>query len=95
MGHQRGAPISLFFSAVSVNDPAGKKRRNKTMLKAVSAVIMSVLLLVFLSGCGQSDQPAKPQPPAKAEQPKAAPAKPEQPQADPAKPDHPKHEHPK
>ncbi len=60
------------------------------MFKAISAVLISVLLLVFLAGCGQSDQPAKPQPPAKTEQPKAAPAKPEQPKAEPAKPEHPK-----
>jgi len=80
------------------------------MIKAISAVAMSVLLLVFLSGCGQSEQPAKPQPPAKTEQPKAqpavpapqqaAPAKPAQPMPEPAKPaqpqpDHPQHEHPK
>lgn len=75
------------------------------MIKALSAVLMSVLLIVFLSGCGQSEQPAKPQPPAKAEAPKAepakpappqaAPAKPEHPKADPTKPEHPKTEHPK
>ena len=70
------------------------------MIKAIGAVLMSVMLLVFLSGCGQSDQPAKPAPPAKAEHPTAAPAKPEQPAAAPAKPEHPtaepaKPEHPK
>ena len=42
------------------------------MIKAIGAVLMSVMLLVFLSGCGQSDQPAKPAPPAKAEHPTAA-----------------------
>lgn len=62
------------------------------MIKAMGAVVMSVLLLVFLSGCGQSEQPAKPAPPAKAEHPKAEPAKPEHPKAEPAKPDHPKAE---
>jgi hypothetical protein len=75
------------------------------MIKTIGAVLMSVMLLVFLSGCGQSDQPAKPAPPAKAEHPPAAPAKPEQPAAaptqpehptaEPAKPEHPKSEHPK
>lgn len=60
------------------------------MFKAISAVLMSLLLLVFLSGCGQSEQPAKPQPPAKTEQPKAEPAKPAPPQAAPAQPEHPK-----
>ena len=70
------------------------------MFKAISVLAMSVLLLVFLSGCGQSEQPAKPQPPAKTEQPKAqpavpappqaAPAKPAQPMAEPAKPEQPK-----
>lgn len=78
------------------------------MIKALSAVLMSVLLIVFLSGCGQSEQPAKPQPPAKAEAPKAEPAKPappaasqaapekpEHPKADPTKPEHPKTEHQK
>jgi hypothetical protein len=75
------------------------------MIKTIGAVLMSVMLLVFLSGCGQSDQPAKPAPPAKAEHPTAAPAKPEQPAAaptqpehptaEPAKPEHPKSEHPK
>lgn len=80
------------------------------MFKTISAVLMSLLLLVFLSGCGQSEQPAKPQPPAKTEQPKvqpavpappqAAPAVPAPPQAQPAQPEHPKAdptkpEHPK
>ena len=64
------------------------------MIKAIGAVLMSVMLLVFLSGCGQSDQPAKPAPPAKAEHPAAAPAKPEHPTAAPGKPEHPKSEHP-
>ena len=59
------------------------------MIKAIGAVLMSVMLLVFLSGCGQSDQPAKPATPSKAEHPTAAPAKPEQPTAAPAKPEHP------
>ncbi len=75
------------------------------MIKAIGVVLMSALLLVFLAGCGQSEQPAKPgQPaktehptaaPAKPEQPKAEPAKPEQPKSEPAKPEHPKSEHPK
>jgi len=65
------------------------------MIKAIGAVLMSVMLLVFLSGCGQSDQPAKPAPPAKAEHPTAAPAKPEQPAAAPTKPDQPKPDQPK
>ncbi|MHB8068574.1 MAG: hypothetical protein ACYDIC_11835 [Desulfobaccales bacterium] len=75
------------------------------MFKTIGAVLMSLSLLVFLSGCGQSEQPAKPQPPAKTEQPKmepakpappvAEPAKPEHPKADPTKPEHPKTEHPK
>ena len=70
------------------------------MFKAFSAVVMSALLLVFLAGCGQSDQPAKPPQPAKTEHPTAAPAKPDQPKAEhpkaaQPKPDHPQHEHPK
>ncbi len=35
------------------------------MIKAIGAVLMSVLLVVFMSGCGQSDQPAKPAQPQK------------------------------
>jgi len=65
------------------------------MIKTIGTVLMSALLLVFLSGCGQSDQPAKPGQPAKAEHPTAAPAKPEHPTAAPAKPDQSKPEHPK
>jgi hypothetical protein len=64
------------------------------MIKTIGVVLMSALLLVFLSGCGQSDQP-KPGQPAKAEHPTGAPAKPEHPTAAPAKPDQPKPEHPK
>ncbi len=59
------------------------------MLKTIGVVLMSLLLLVFLSGCGQSEQPAKPKPPAKAEQPKAQPTAPAPPQAAPAQPEHP------
>jgi hypothetical protein len=67
------------------------------MIKTIGAVLMSAVFLVFLSGCGQSDQPAKPGQPAKAEHPTAAPAKPDQPKAEhptaaPAKPEHPKAE---
>ena len=70
------------------------------MIKAMGAVLLSALLLIFLSGCGQSEQPAKPGQPPKAEHPTAAPAKPEAPKAEPAKPEHPttapaKPEHPK
>ena len=69
------------------------------MIKAIGVVLMSALLLVFLSGCGQSDQPAKPGQPSKAEHPTAAPAKPEHPKAESGKPEHPtaeqhKAEHP-
>ncbi len=75
------------------------------MIKAIGTMLMSALLLVFLSGCGQGEQPAKPGQPSKAEQPKVEPAKPEHPKAEPAKPEHPtaepakpeqpKSEHPK
>ncbi len=65
------------------------------MIKAIGAVLMSAMLIVFLSGCGQSEQPAKPQPPAKTEQPKAAPPKAAAPKAEPAKPEPPKAEQPK
>jgi hypothetical protein len=75
--------------------PSRKKRRIETMIKSIGAVLMSALLLVFLSGCGQSDQPAKPGQPSKAEHPTAAPAKPDQPKSEHPKAEQPKPEHPK
>lgn len=59
------------------------------MFKAVTAVLMAIALLAFLSGVGLTQQ-AKPEHPTPAEHPKAAPAKPEHPTAAPAKPDKPK-----
>jgi len=68
------------------------------MIKAISAVLMSALLLVFLSGCKQ-EQPSKPEQAKpgqqKTEPAKPEPAKPEHPKAEPGKPEHPKTEHPK
>jgi hypothetical protein len=73
------------------------------MIKAISRVLLSAAVLAFLSGAGLA-QTAKPEPPAKAEHPKAQPAKPDHPKAQPAKPEHPqagqakpdpKPEHPK
>jgi len=80
------------------------------MIKAIGAVLMAAVFLVFLSGGSILAQQAKPEHPAKTEHPKADPAKPDHPKAEqptpdhpkaePAKPDHPrpdkpKHEHPK
>ena len=71
------------------------------MIKGIGALLMSVALLVFLSGASLA-QTTKPEHPSKAEHPKAEPAcpeqpkaqqsKPELPKADPAKPEHPKAE---
>jgi hypothetical protein len=61
------------------------------MIKAMSRMLLSAALLVFLSGVGMA-QTAKPDHPAKTEPPKAEQVKPEHPKADPAKPDHPKAE---
>ena len=65
------------------------------MFKAIGAVLMSVMLIVFLSGCGQSEQPAKQAQPSKTEQPKPEQMKPEQPKAEHPQSEHPKSEHPK
>ncbi len=67
------------------------------MVRRAMAAFISVMLVVFLSGCGKSEQPAKP---AKTEQPQVEQKKPEAPAAQPAKPEHPtggpaKPEHPK
>ena len=69
------------------------------MIKAISRVLLSAALLVFLSGAGLA-QTAKPEHPSKAEHPQAGQVKPEHPQAEAAKPEHPKSqptnpEHPK
>lgn len=69
------------------------------MIKTVGALLMSVALLVFLSGASLA-QTAKPEHPSTAEHPKADPAKPDHPKAEQSKPEHPKAdpakpEHPK
>lgn len=73
------------------------------MIKAMSRVLLSAALLVFLSGVGMA-QTAKPEHPAKTEPPKSEQVKPEHPKAEQKKAEHPKadpkaeekkHEHPK
>jgi hypothetical protein len=64
------------------------------MIKAMSRVLLSAALLVFLSGVSLA-QTAKPEHPVKTEHPTAEQVKPEHPKADPAKPEHSKAEHPK
>jgi len=69
------------------------------MIKAMSRVLLSAALLVFLSGVSLA-QTAKPEHPAKTEPPKAEQVKPEHPKAEPGKAEHPKAdpgkaEHPK
>jgi hypothetical protein len=59
------------------------------MIKVMSRVLLSAVLLVFLSGVGMAQQ-AKPEHPSTTEHPKAEQAKPDHPKAEQAKPDHPK-----
>jgi hypothetical protein len=64
------------------------------MIKALGALLMSVAVLVFLSGSSLA-QTAKPEHPSTPEHPQAVPANPEHPKADPPQSEHPKSEHPK
>lgn len=64
------------------------------MIKVISRVLLSAILLMFLAGCGQSDQPAKPAQPSKTEHPTAEQVKPEHPKAEHPKAEQPKPEHP-
>jgi len=59
------------------------------MIKAMSRVLLSAVLLVFLSGVGMAQQ-AKPEHPSTTEPPKAEQTKPDHPKAEQAKPEHPK-----
>jgi len=68
------------------------------MIKAISRILLSAALLVFLSGAGLA-QTAKPEHPTKPEHPKAEQPKPDHPKAEPGKAEHPqpgktKPEHP-
>jgi len=76
--------------SVAGNDPAGKKRR-QDMIRALSAILLSAALLVFLSGSSLA-QTAKPEHPSKPEHPKAEQVKPENSKAEAAKSEHPKGE---
>ena len=81
-------------SSVAGKDRTGRKRR-QIMIRVISRVLLSIALLVFLSGGSMAAQPAKPEHPSKTEHPKAATPKAETPKAEHPKAAQPKAEHPK